>query len=96
MAGGSCAAIPVKDESILQSIATMRPAASPVKDVYLLQGDKDRLYYKQSATPLKVALDGGSYVVDQLDEKTGNVIKTYSAKKEVTLEGKSVFLIRKK
>ena len=96
MAGGSCAAIPVKDESILQSIATMRPAASPAKDVYLLQGDKDRLYYKQSATPLKVALDGGSYVVDLLDEKTGNVIKTYSAKKEVTLEGKSVFLIRKK
>ena len=96
MAGGSCAAIPVKDESILQSIATMRPAASPAKDVYLLQGDKDRLYYKQSATPLKVVLDGGSYVVDLLDEKTGNVIKTYSAKKEVTLEGKSVFLIRKK
>ena len=96
MAGGSCAAIPVKDASVLQSIATMRPAAGPAKDVYLLQGDKDRLYLKLTATPLTVTLDSGNYTVLKMDEKTGDIVKTFSAKKEVTLEGKSVFLIRKK
>ena len=96
MAGGSCAAIPVTDHHVLQQIATMRPAACPAEGVYLLQGPEGMLFYKLSDAPHTVALDKSTYLVEQVNEKTGSVTRLQSAKHEVTLKGKSVFLIRKK
>jgi len=96
MAGGSCAAIPITDHHVLQQIATMQPAACPAEGVYLLQGPEGMLFYKLSDAPHTVALDKGTYLVEQVDEKTGSVTRLQSAKHEVTLKGKSVFLIRKK
>ena len=96
MAGGSCAAIPVTDNLFLESVAQMRPAASPAKDVYLLQGEQAMLYYKLSDTPLTVSLNNGTYLVYEINQQSGKMTQLKSAKKEVTLKGKSVFLIRKK
>ena len=96
MAGGSCANVPIKDNTFLQSVASMRPAKSPAANVYLLQGDTDRLYYKQSGESLTVTLGNGSYLLYQVDEKTGTLSKPQNIKKETTLKGKGVYLIRKK
>ena len=96
MAGGSCAAVPVRDAAFLQSVATMHPVPSPAAHVYLLQGETDRLYLKQSSEALTVTLDGGTYLLYQVDEKNGTLTKPQSVKKETTLKGKGVFLIRKK
>ena len=74
----------------------MRPAKSPAANVYLLQDDTDRLYYKQSGESLTVTLGNGSYLLYQVDEKTGTLSKPQNIKKETTLKGKGVYLIRKK
>ncbi len=96
MAGGSCAAVPVTSEIFLKSVATMRPAASPAAGVYLLQGEQDRLYYKDTDAALNVSLGDGSYLLYEINRKTGSVSKPKTVKHETTLKGKSVFLIRKK
>ena len=96
MAGGSCAAIPVTDAVFLQSVATMHPTASPVNGVYVLQGTTDRLYYKSTDAAFKVNLSDDSYLVYQIDPETGKLSKPQTVKKETTLTGIGVFLIRKK
>jgi hypothetical protein len=96
MAGGSCAAIPVRDADVLQRIATMKPQSSEVEGTYLLQGEQGMLYLKLTGKSLDVSLDNGNYVVCRIDEKTGNVTRLKNAKREVKLDGKGVFLILKK
>lgn len=95
MAGGSCAAIPVTDSKVLRTISTMKPVDLQLKDVYLLQGNDARLYYKQTKSALKVVLDNDTYQVYQIDEKTGNTTLISTDKQETTLKGKGVFLIVK-
>ena len=96
MAGGSCAAIPVRDANVLQHIATMKPQPSEMDGTYLLQGAQGRLYLKQTGKSLDVSLDNGNYVVYRIDEKTGNITRLKNARREMTLDGKGVFLILKK
>jgi hypothetical protein len=96
MAGGSCAAIPVRDADVLQRIATMKPQSSEVEGTYLLQGEQGMLYLKLTGKSLDVSLDNGNYVLCRIDEKTGNVTRLKNAKREVKLDGKGVFLILKK
>ena len=55
MSGGSCAAIPVKDEALLKAIATMQVDASQAKNgIYRLYGPKDELIYNDSNNALPV------------------------------------------
>lgn len=49
MAGGSCAAVPVKDEALLKAIATMQVDGSQAsKGIYRLYGPKDELIYNDT------------------------------------------------
>ena len=49
MAGGSCAAVPVKDEALLKAIATMQVDSSQAsKGIYRLYGPKDELIYNDT------------------------------------------------
>jgi len=96
MAGGSCAAVPVKDAALLECIATMKPQLPADEDIYLLKGEQGMLYHKLSGRSLTVSLDTGNYLLYQIDEKTGSATRPQNVKREVRLTGKGVFLIRKK
>jgi hypothetical protein len=96
MAGGSCAAVPIKDADLLKCIATMKPQQPAAEGIYLLKGEQGMLYHKQSGQSLTVSLDSGNYLLYQIDEKTGSTTRPQNVKREVTLTGKGVFLIRKK
>ena len=55
MAGGSCAAVPVKDEALLKAIATMQVDNSQAsKGIYRLYGPKDELIYNDTDNTLPV------------------------------------------
>ena len=55
MAGGSCAAVPVKDEALLKAIATMQVDGSQAsKGIYRLYGPKDELIYNDTDSDLPV------------------------------------------
>ena len=55
MAGGSCAAVPVKDEALLKAIATMQVDGSQAsKGIYRLFDPKDELIYNDTDNALPV------------------------------------------
>ena len=55
MAGGSCAAVPVKDEALLKAIATMQVDSSQAsKGIYRLFDPKDELIYNDTDNALPV------------------------------------------
>ena len=55
MAGGSCAAVPVKDEALLKAIATMQIDSSQAKDgIYRLYGLQNELIYNDTDNTLPV------------------------------------------
>ena len=55
MAGGSCAAIPVKDGALLKAIATMQVDSSQAsKGIYRLYGPKDELIYNDTDNALPI------------------------------------------
>ena len=55
MAGGSCAAVPVKDEALLKAIATMQVDNSQAsKGIYRLYSPKDELIYNDTDNTLPV------------------------------------------
>ena len=97
MAGGSCAAIPVKDANFLRSVATMLP--QPFADnTYVLAGKTSCLYYKTTDSTMSVTLpsQGVSYSILKIDEKTGVMKQIGRAKNTATLSGKGVYWIIKK
>ena len=91
MAGGSCAAIPVKDEAFLKAIATMQVDSSQVKDgIYLLHGPKDVLVFKDSDKTVPV--NDPKLRIIEIDMKTG---KLSPLKTRESLSGKGLFWLRK-
>ena len=69
MAGGSCAAVSVKDEALLKAIATMQVDTSRAKDgIYRLYGPQDELIYNDTDNALSV---DKKLKVIALDAKTG-------------------------
>lgn len=92
MAGGSCANIPVKDEAFLKAIATMQPDSSQAKDgIYLLNGPKDVLVYKDSDKIVPV--NDPKLKVVKIDMKTG-LLTPLKARESIS--GKGLFWLRKK
>ena len=65
MAGGSCAAIPVKDEAFLKAIATMQVDGSQAQNgIYRLYGPQGELVYNNSDKPLAVDKKLKIFVLD--------------------------------
>ena len=97
MAGGSCANIPVKDADFLGSLTTMKPVIPDAKNgVYVLQGPKAMLYYKQTGENVSVTLTDGSWLVYEVNEQTGKLSRPKTVKTKTSLNGKGVYWIRKK
>ena len=94
MAGGSCTAIPVKDEALLRSISSMKPAKTGADGIYSLEGQQAMLIYKQADASQRVSLQQQTkYIIYKVDEKTGQLTKLRQAKGETTIEGKGIFWI---
>ena len=92
MAGGSCAAIPVKDETFLKAVATMRADSSQASDgIYQLYGPKDVLVYKDSDKTIPV--NDPKLKVIKIDVKTGQLTPM---KARESISGKGLFWLRKK
>ena len=94
MAGGSCAAIPVRDHAFLTSISSMKP--TKIGDAYALQGADGMVLYRINNGVLNVNLpDEGSYILYEIDESTGDIQRLRKIKRSVTLSEKGVFWIKK-
>ncbi len=95
MAGGSCAAIPVKDENFLQSIISMKP--KKVNDNYILEGNNGMVVYKQENETSDISLPGKTtYILYKVDEKTGQIEKLRTIKEDFKIKEKGVFWLQKK
>ena len=91
MAGGSCAAIPVKDEALLKAIATMQVDNSQTsKGIYRLYGLKDELIYNDSGNALPV--DKKLKIV-KIDMRTG---KLSPQKQQGNISEKGLFWLKQK
>ena len=88
MAGGSCAAIPVTDETFLKELSSMQPVRH--QDNYWLEGPRGKVCYKITDTPLSLSEEGDS-VLYKIDEKSGQI----TPQRDKQMTGKGVFWIRK-
>jgi hypothetical protein len=95
MAGGSCAAIPVKDKTFLQSISSMKP--SKMGNVYSLEGEDGKLICILDQQDILVSLpENNTYILYKVDEKTGKIVRLRPVKRNITLKEKGVFWLKKK
>lgn len=94
MAGGSCAAIPVSDEALLRSIATMQPVKTD--GACLLAGTDGWLVYKEQDGATIIDTGGGRHVISQIDARTGHIRKTAEGKDTATLTHKGIYWISRK
>ena len=91
MAGGSCTAIPVKDEALLKAIATMQVDNSQTsKGIYRLYGPQNELIYNDSDNTLPV--DKKLKIV-KIDMRSG---KLSPQKHQGNLSEKGLFWLRQK
>jgi len=93
MAGGSCAAIPVKDETLLKAIASMKPRKTD--HAYLLEGTEGIVCYKEDDAMVKLLLNG-THILYQIDPDSGQLTRQRTVKGEATLTGSGVFWFSKK
>ncbi|MDE6646980.1 MAG: pectate lyase, partial [Prevotella sp.] len=95
MAGGSCAAIPVKDPVFLHSIASMQP--TKMGDNYALEGTDGMVVYmvqndsQQITQPTK-----DTYILYRIDTETGQIKRLRTVRGETTLQERGVFWLQKK
>ncbi len=95
MAGGSCAAIPVKDEVFLRSISSMKP--EKMENYYLLKSDEGMVVYLLQNSGQNITLPSkDTYILYQIDERTGQINRIGNAKEDVKLKAKGVFWLKKK
>ena len=95
MAGGSCAAIPVKDEAFLRSISSMKP--SKIDNAYVLEGNDGKLIYMVENQEINITLpENNGYILYKVNEKTGKIVRLRPAKGNMTLKEKGVFWFKKK
>jgi hypothetical protein len=95
MAGGSCAAIPVKDEVFLRSVSSMKPER--MEDYCLLKSTEGMVVYLPQNSGQNISLPSkDSYVLYQIDERTGQLRRIGNIKDNVKLKDKGVFWFKKK
>jgi hypothetical protein len=95
MAGGSCAAIPAKDQVFLHDISSMNP--SKIGNDYALIGPDGMVIYKLSKSAQNVNLPtNNTYILYQINEKTGEIRRLGTTKKVAVLEDSGIFWLKKK
>ena len=95
MAGGSCAVIPVKDEKFLSSISSMKP--EKMEDYYLLKSTEGMVVYLPQNSGQNITLPSkDTYILYQIDERTGQIRRIGNIKDDVKLKEKGIFWLQKK
>ena len=95
MAGGSCAVIPVKDETFLSSISSMKP--EKMEDYYLLKSTEGMVVYLPQNSGQNITLPSkDTYILYQIDERTGQIRRIGNIKNDVKLKEKGIFWLQKK
>lgn len=95
MAGGSCAAIPVKDSAFLHSIASMSPTR--MGDNYALEGADGIVVYMVQNDSQQVTLPTkDTYILYQVNTETGQIKRLRAVRGETTLQERGVFWLQKK
>ena len=95
MAGGSCAVIPVKDEKFLSSISSMKP--EKMEDYYLLKSTEGMVVYLPQNSGQNITLPSkDTYILYQIDERTGQIRRIGKIKDDVKLKEKGIFWLQKK
>ena len=95
MAGGSCAAIPVKDHEFLKELSEMKPCP-PIDDCYMLKSEKGWLIYHSSNNSYGLDIGKNRYTLYTINGETGEIsrIKEVSGTFEPPKQG--IFWLRKK
>jgi hypothetical protein len=107
MAGGSCAAIPIVDDDLLRSIASMKPVKSDGcskqsgdsstesgRGSYMLAGEQGWLVYHDSNdAQSSIELGKSRYTLWRVDPIAGRLAKQKTVKGTVVLNGKGIFWI---
>ncbi len=94
MAGGSCAAIPVRDQSFLYDLSQMSPCI-PTDHAYMLKSQEGWLVYQMDSVS-RIEIGKDKSVLYQINEKTGEISRLRDVSDVVEIQGKGVFWIRKK
>ena len=94
MAGGSCAAIPVSDQTFLYELLQMLPCTSE-DGTYLLKGPSGWLVYRDAAT-WSVDLGQEKFILYSIESKTGAISRVRDVTGLLTLPDKGLFWIHKK
>ena len=95
MAGGSCAVIPVKDEKFLSNISSMKPGK--MEDYYLLKSTEGMVVYLPQNSGQNITLPSkDTYILYQIDERTGQIRRIGNIKDDVKLKEKGIFWLQKK
>ncbi len=96
MAGGSCAVIPVKDESFLTSVMPMKP--EKIEDYYALKGDNGMVIYNpQTSSEKTISLPTkDTYILYEVHGKSGEIEKLDTIKDNFKFKKKGIFWLQKK
>ena len=93
MAGGSCAAIPVKDQVFLYELSQMQPC-QPEDKTYMLKGANGLLIYAMTS---RYRLDVGKnrYVLYSVSDETGEICKIRDVSGVLDLPDKGIYWLKK-
>lgn len=74
MAGGSCPAVPVKEEAFFKDVAAMQVEETGTEQYRkLVKSGIGAIIYSKSATDIPVQLPPGKYLLRHIDEATGKI-----------------------
>ena len=94
MAGGSCAAIPVRDQTFLYALSEMTPCP-PQNGTYMLKGDNGCLAYVATGNA-HLDLGEGKYMLYEVSVETGEIRFEKDVSGTIELPRKGVFWLCKK
>jgi len=94
MAGGSCAAVPVKDHAFLSDVATMTPRQSGSS--CLLEGENGWVVWHEGKETCRLDLGNSQYVLFQINSKTGEITRLRDVTEKAEIKDSGIFWLRKK
>ena len=95
MAGGSCAAIPVRDKAFLEELTQMSPHTPSVSGIYSLEGPNGYLVFNDSSD-FTFDLKPGKYALYQIDAKSGAITYLRDVTGSILLSGQSIWWLKSK
>ena len=95
MAGGSCAAIPVRDNAFLEELSQMTPRPSDQSGRYQLEGPNGYLVYNDTAD-FTIELKPGKYMLYQIEAKSGAITYLRDVTESVPLSSHHIWWLKRK